>query len=154
MTANRNARRAVAALIACLVFSACGGIRSEANDSLQSAQPPTSPISMATDSLEKMNLPADSTAVVPSNSSVLELSASALAGFASEGSLSLLLEEFVFPERIDLNSGDETVEVTSQTGLTFTLRKVDDSWTFGGGAVIDELTVDGQHILVVDGLFQ
>lgn len=154
MTAKSNAGRVVAGLLLCLISSACGEIRIEANDSLQSAQPPASPISMATDSLKQMKLPADSTAVVPSNSSVLSLSASALAGFASEGSLSLLLEEFVFPEQIDLNSGDETLEVTSQTGLTFTLRKVDDSWTFGGGTVIDELTVDGQHILVVDGLFQ
>lgn len=152
MLRQRPACLLLVGLVLLFVTSCADATTAEATD-LLSNRPVESSISVALDTLDEMDLPANGSVLVPTNTSVLDLSAAALAGMASEGDLSLVLEQFVFAERIDLDALDSGDVLTTATGLHMTVSETPDGLAIGQGRVVRDDTIDGVHVIVLEGLF-
>lgn len=150
-SAHRRAPTAltVALALAALLVAACSTdtVLASSNDR------DPDPISMAIAALERIDPPAGSQVVVPTNTTIMGLDADTLARIASEGRADFILRELILSEPIEIESLDSPVSRTSTTGVEVDFIPIDSGIQVGQGRLVEARPVGDVTYLIVEGLW-
>ena len=137
-------------LLALVIMTACTD-----TPPLESAdEPDSNPISMAEAAIGRIDPPAGSQLIVPTDSTLLGLDADTLARIARDGDVDFLLRELILSEPIDVDSLDVApASRTTTTGAEVDFIPTESGVVVGRGRLVEVRPVGDVTYLIVDGLW-